>query len=551
MEPIDYLRVLRRRWRLILACIVAATAAMYATAPAHANTSTKYDATATLLAGTSGSTISTGVTTISPNVLQFLVTTGAVPVAAAKKLHYTGNPAALAATVEASADPNTNALTITASGRNGPRAAAVANAFANAIVDFVRQQGETQQRQRIADEQQVVNSLEAKVKHLEATGGSDPVSKAQRAAATSQYSAALQTLQQTIATGPATIPLYVLQNATPVPASSGGFAAPSSQTSRALIGAGIGLVLGCILALALWRLDTRIRNRATLEASLRAPVLAEIPPLRGRARRHHETVVQTDPLSSVADAYRALRSALLLMPSRPIAAVGVPDLAEVAAPNLLTSDTAHVILVTSARSGEGKTTTVANLAACFAEAGKRVMVLDCDFRNPSLHGYLDVPFGPGLSDILTASHEERLASHARPTAVEGVRLVTAGTASEIPTGLTTRMAAVFEEARSMTDVLLIDSAPMLLANDTLDLMPRVDSVLIVARDGRSVTEQVIRTSELLSRVGVPVAGAVLLASRSGQHRGTRSGYYGGRRSSDGAARMRERATSRESAGSAE
>ena len=120
-----------------------------------------------------------------------------------------------------------------------------------------------------------------------------------------------------------------------------------------------------------------------------------------------------------------------------------------------------VILVVSARQGEGKTSTVANVATTLAEAGKRVLVLDHDLRAPEAHLYLDVPNGAGVAELLDSPEDQDLLSLSRPTAVPGVRLVTGGNSTDRPTALPTRTAQLIREARELADIVLIDTTPML------------------------------------------------------------------------------------------
>lgn len=381
-----------------------------------------------------------------------LVTTGPVPEMVAEELDYSGEPTSLAETVEVESDVETNAVRISATSPDAAQAALLANTFAEATV------------QEMDDR----------------AGGRSGVE--------------------------------LLERAVPQPADTGVLRGPTSLTGRLLLALVVGLVLGGGLALLLERFDTRVRDRSDVQRAYRVPVLAEVP-LVSRARRaEHSVIVATEPASASAEAYRSLRSSVQLIPSRVLqatdAGAGIVEVStERGRPQL--------ILVTSARSGEGKTTSVVNLAAAMAEGGQRVLVLDADFRRPEAHRYLDVPNGPGLSDLIHAGQgAEELLALSRPTAVERVRLVTAGTMTDQPPALPTRVAGLLAEARRLADVVIVDSAPMLLGNDTMDLMPYVDTVLVTCRSGRSTRDQIDRASDLLARMRVPVVGAALIGWRS-------------------------------------
>ena len=208
----------------------------------------------------------------------------------------------------------------------------------------------------------------------------------------------------------------------------------------------------------------------------------------------------------------------------------------------------QVVLITSARAGEGKSTTSANLAVTLAETGKRVLLLDADFRNPSLHALLDVAPGTGVADLLTAEPGADLAGLARPTGVAGVRLVTAGNSGVFHGALPSRVGQLLSDSRGIADVVIIDSAPLLVGNDALDFMPFVDSVVVVARLGRLTAELAERAASLLARMRVPVLGLVLVGGApNNAASGKRFGGYGygyGNGASSATSSSRRRAPSR-------
>ena len=187
-----------------------------------------------------------------------------------------------------------------------------------------------------------------------------------------------------------------------------------------------------------------------------------------------------DPHSAVAESYRSLRSALLLLPSRPRGRRG--DRCRSCPPPAEDSRRAapcatHVILlVVSASAGEGKTTSLVNLACTLAEAGRRVIVLDCDFRHPEAHLFLGVPSGRGRQRPARRRPAGPLASVLQPTAIPDVQLAPAGSSTEHPGALMGAMGRWSARPAQLADVVLIDAPPVLLANDAIDLMPFVDTV---------------------------------------------------------------------------
>src|SRR5690606_6357515 len=113
----------------------------------------------------------------------------------------------------------------------------------------------------------------------------------------------------------------------------------------------------------------------------------------------------------------------------------------------------------------------------------------------------------------------------RPTNAPGVRILTAGTRLEHPATIAARTGMLLEDARALADVVIVDSAPVLAASDMFDIIPLVDTVVLVARSGRLSEHDASRVAELLRRFKVPVCGVITIGSRA--RRGGRYGYgYG-------------------------
>lgn len=309
----------------------------------------------------------------------------------------------------------------------------------------------------------------------------------------------------------------LLQAATPIPNyPTGGAVMPPSRALRTTLGATVGLLLGLALAIMVHRMDGRLRTREQIAQATGLPVVAEIPKLKGKDRQMGALMVNDAPLSPYADGYRSARSAI----SHALREVAVK------ADAVRGETVGHVILVTSALAGEGKTTSVANLAASFAETGQSVLVVDADLRKPDVHQLFLVPQGAGASDYL-AHQDLEFNSLVRPTNVEGVGILTAGTQLEHPASLTSRMGPVAERARQSADIVLLDASPMLMASDSFDILPLVDTVLFVARSGLLTSGAAQRAAELLNRFRVPVAGMIIIGAPRDRSDGYGYGYgYG-------------------------
>lgn len=185
----------------------------------------------------------------------------------------------------------------------------------------------------------------------------------------------------------------------------------------------------------------------------------------------------------------------------------------------------QVILVSSPLPKEGKSTTVASLAVSMAETGRRVLICNADFRAPQVNKAFDLPAGPGLTDLLRGDEGVRhLADLVHPTVIPGVSLVHSGAKVEDAAELIARQGAqLLEEARAIADVVLVDTAPLLVVSDAAELLPSVDAVVMVARVGQTSRDAARRSYELLDRAGIPVLGVVLIGAKSPM-----SYYYGGR-----------------------
>ncbi|MET0419917.1 MAG: P-loop NTPase [Actinoplanes sp.] len=246
------------------------------------------------------------------------------------------------------------------------------------------------------------------------------------------------------------------------------------------IGVVLGLLLGVATALIRDRMSDRVRGRADFERLTGAPVLATVPRARRVRGPDADTpVLLRDPDSPVAESYRYLRSRL-----QPLLLRGGPR------------DGAASVLVTSARDGEGRSTTAANLAIAFAQAGRSVVLIDADVRHPSLHTMLSVP-------------DDELCD----TPVPRLRLFPAGPATDLLDG--PAPAQLLRGLRRECDVLVVDAAALLSVSDAIGLAALVDHVLFVGDYRRSTRAGVRRAlTELAEVVDGNLSAVLLNAPRS-------------------------------------
>lgn len=507
MELTTYLEILRRRWLLPVAGALVALVAVWVLLPARAELSAptvSYQATSTLIALPSNDT------TLGLPTIALFATVGEVPRRAAERLRYDQDPQVLASMVTTAVDSTTGTLTITSNDTDGPMAAQRANVFAEELVSYFRERSGNQAKARLEVVNRSIARTATEIDQLDEKLALDPdntLLAAERSGVRTHYEdlvAQASSLQGDLG---GTAPAEILQPAVPVPTSTGVVAPPAEPWKRLLVGTVLGLAMGFALALVVERVDSRLRSREQVEEAFELPVLAEIPS-RPLLQRHEVAIASAvDPGGATAEAYRALRSSLVLL--RPAGTRGDGS-------GSTKQGQPTVVLVTSCRPAEGKTSTVANLAVVLAETGRRVLVLSLDFRNPRVHEYLDAPSGAGLSDLLSAGRPEDLEGVVRDTAYPGVQLATSGQETRHPGALLTAAGDVVAVARELADVVLIDTAPMLAVSDAVDLSPHVDAVVVVSRVNRTTTGQARASHRLLSRLEVPALGVVLVGVADGR-----------------------------------
>lgn len=307
--------------------------------------------------------------------------------------------------------------------------------------------------------------------------------------------------------------------------------APMGATTRAFLGAFLGMILGLGIVVVTDRFDTRLRTKRETETAFGLPVIAELPPLSRAQKKRPEIMVRTSPRSRIAEAYRSVRTSVLF-----VAASGAQG--ATARPNERIAPSsgprpwlreergeALTVLVSSPGPEEGKTSTTANLATLLAEASMRVLVVNCDYRRPRIHRYLEgrevpAPEADGNDDPFDATRGARIID----TSIPGVRLVTGigeGDPDANPAQVIAAQRKVIEVARRHFDVILLDTAPLLTTNDAVEIISEADLVVMTCRYGKTKREQAELASELLERLSAPVVGVVFVES----HDAPQAQYY--------------------------
>ena len=168
------------------------------------------------------------------------------------------------------------------------------------------------------------------------------------------------------------------------------------------------------------------------------------------------------------------------------------------------------IMITSSGPREGKSHTVANLAVSISQAGKSVLVIDADMRNPTQHKLFELDNRVGLSMALVQDQDEQQ-QYIRETAVPGVMVLTGGPIPPNPAELvgSQRMKRLIQEVSEQYDIVLIDTPPVIAVTDASILAQEVDGVILVLASGEVNKEYAQRAKEQLDKVGAKILGAVL------------------------------------------
>ena len=272
-----------------------------------------------------------------------------------------------------------------------------------------------------------------------------------------------------------------------------------SQSSIMLTYLFLGLVAGVLIAFLLESLDNGLRSIAEIESITELPSLAIIPRARRATAEQTATMttvqrnvnVLTQPKSQFTEAFRSLRTALLLSS---------------------TGREPRIILFTSATPSEGKTTAASNLAVILAQRGTRVLLIDGDLRRPNMHHRFGLNGKVGLSTVL--SGQTTLEDSVQAVAeVPGLDILASGPVPPFPTEMlsSNSMKELLLHARDIYSHIVIDSPPILSVTDGVILSYQVDAVVLVVRHGKSSKHIVRRGRDLLVRSGAPIAGIVLNA----------------------------------------
>ena len=252
-------------------------------------------------------------------------------------------------------------------------------------------------------------------------------------------------------------------------------------TLNLVLGAVVGLVFGVGIAFFLEYLDTSVKSLEDVERYLQVPVLAVIPKDVGVLHKQNG-------MSPDAEAYRILRTNIEFNRKNP-------------------EDNA--ITVVSGGAGEGKSTTLVNLAYICAQGGYTTLMIDADLRRPRLHTFFDINNSVGLTNFLTT--ELMLEDVILQTPVDNLYFMPSGILPADAAGIlnSRRMSELVQDVKQRFDLVLVDSPPILGVSDASVLASEVDLTMIVVQHRKLPRNMLIRVKQAVENVGGHVIGVVL------------------------------------------
>jgi polysaccharide biosynthesis transport protein len=483
-----YVEALKRGWLIVLAAALLVPAAAY---EISARQGPLFQATSEDVIGTQSSL---SASTQGPNShdAQYYVATQAaiassqtVASLALKIAKVPGmTPEDLLKQSSVSADPTSSIVVFTVSNRTHASAIKLANAYAQAFADYSRTRATSALDTLIAANKRQINAISTKITGIGATINRER--RAGRSTAVQQAQLGLERTQLAVLAGQAAdLQQQKSGVAGTITVSSPATTATQTQprtTRNTAVAVVLGIVLGLGAALLRDALDTRVRSAEEVGEILGLPLLGRLPAPPRRLRKRRGLVLMSGDEVEHGEAYHKLRVSF--------------DFANL-------EPRAGVVMVTSAVSEEGKSTTAANLAVALASIGRRVILVDLDLRQPTLHKFFGLEDRPSVSDVIlgTASIADSLArvgvpdktgvapanAHGngyRPHGSGGVLYVLPGGAAPTdPTPLlaSRALADLLQELRLRADLVLVDTPPVLPLSDAMTISAATDGYVIVSR----------------------------------------------------------------------
>ena len=263
---------------------------------------------------------------------------------------------------------------------------------------------------------------------------------------------------------------------------------PSLKTNLAF-GTLLGLLLGMGIAFLREFTDDSIKNSDSLEKLTGLPVLSQLPEIKNLNAKKLALQTALEPRSPLAEAVRSLRTSLRFSTRN-----GAPQ----------------STFITSSGPTEGKSTIALNLATAYAQTGSKVLLIDADLRNPSIHHLLELQNAEGLTNYL-ANPQASNDDISKSCMINQLSVITSGPVPPDPVELLSgnKMAELLESARKEFDYIIIDGPPILGLADSLILSNLADATLISIEAGKTRKTSVLGALKRLERANANILGSVL------------------------------------------
>lgn len=507
----DYLGVLRRRWGWVAICVVVTVAS----ALAWSLTRIPIYQAATEVAvepfrpaeDASLEEIILGDVTV--NTERQVMTSRAVTEAVTDALSLETGSDELLERVTVSVIPDTRVLRLQVTDEGADRAADIANGYADAFLQFRRDQAVASlvaAQETLAARQsglrEQLDDVEQELDDLPAPGSPDD-DAATRSALQSERERLLSQLGQVssrLAEVEADEQLLKGGGQVLTPAQSSDEPVSPQPVRTGVLAVVLGLLLGVGVAFLRDHLDDVIRDEDDAKRAVGdLAILGRIP---SGPQDEQRLVTLVDPHAPQAEAYRGLSAAVrfLLAARRESGFSGDGDAG---------AASGHSVLVTSPDPGDGKTSTATNLAVAAARAGMRVVLVGADMRRPQVHARFGLPAGTGLSDVIAA--EVPIREALVDVGIDNLWVLPAGTVPPNSADLlaSSRMRALGRFLAAGADLVVVDVPPVLAVADTLEMAPHADATIVVVRANHSRRRNLHHALERLDGVGARVSGLVV------------------------------------------
>jgi capsular exopolysaccharide synthesis family protein len=461
-DPREFFRVLWRRKWVILLCLVLIPLAVYVysdrlTKVFEASAIVQVQATATDAGIFASADLPSG--TANTAKIAALVGTSGV---ADETSRLMGEPSgSVRGAITATDDEDTGFVTITATAGSGARAAKIANTVAMALRNTRRQAG--------------VRRVDVSITNVEKDLAKLPPGEALQRSQLSEKLQGLRALRAAQAENTQVVE----------PARAPAAAASPKPKRNAILAFVIALFVAAGAVVLAERLDRRLHDSRDLEKLTGTPLLAQIP---------SSAFPGATPDPQLPIVFQTLRDSLTYF-------------------NV--DQRLASLLVISPLKGDGKTSVATNLAVAFARAGKQVILVDADLRSPQVASRMGATPSPGLSEVISGNAEiQNVLAEIEPFD-SYLRVLPGGTVPPNPSEMlgSARMSTILAELTEMCDLVLIDTAPVLVVSDAFPLFEQVAGIVGVSRLEQTPREAIARAIEIASSAGGRVLGMVATGAK--------------------------------------